>query len=165
MVVVRGAALRTTVCCDRRRWVCGGSRGGFVFPARFLVVSDLFHYVSVRFVLICFCLNLFGGDFTLFLWWSPHHCFCSASILEATYVPVRSDFRWWCLCFWLTVVLHFHACFSFTCVLFPRFWFTRAFIFDGLELFCSRFPAMDLVILLFQAYLWRLRWILALRWR
>jgi hypothetical protein len=67
--------------------------------------------------------------------------------------------------FWFTVVLRFHACFSFTCVLFPRFWFTRAFIFDGLELICYRFPATDLVILLFQAYLWWLRWILVLRWR
>jgi hypothetical protein len=30
---MRGDALRTTVCSDRRRWVYGGLSGGFVIPA------------------------------------------------------------------------------------------------------------------------------------
>ncbi|KAK2356327.1 hypothetical protein QL285_093669 [Trifolium repens] len=66
---MRGAALRTTVCSNRRRWVCGGFRGGFVIPARLVVVSDPFCFVSASICVVVvssppFCsASVFGSEF------------------------------------------------------------------------------------------------------
>jgi hypothetical protein len=83
---------------------------------------------------------------------------CPASIFSS--VSVRSVFLWWCFnaagggagVFGSRAVFPFHVWFCFTRSV-SWVWFTRVFcLFDGLQLFCSRFPATSLVMLLFHPY-------------
>lgn len=137
---MRGVALRTTVCSDRRRWVCGGFRGGLVIPVSFVVVSDPFHFVAVQFASVS---TYFGCGFVLFLWWSPHHRFSPLLFLNLLLFLFDLIFggggggvstlpMMVLVLLGFTVVFCFHAGFYFTRVLFPL-WFMRVFIFDWLE--------------------------------
>jgi hypothetical protein len=110
---MRGVSLRTTVCSDRRPWVCGGFRGGLLLLAVFPSSGEVrggFPSVSLCFRPIYFCFDWFRFASVVVSFTIVLLCCCldlSCSLVVVSTLVVVADVIWRCvvICFLVLVVI------------------------------------------------------------